>query len=514
MPCPEGTKFIAWTNNKLTFFDKFLNQIEFQKDLNAAYGIRSTYSCLSYDEKDDLLWLAYSGGIAGFRIELDENGKISDVVLKVNIPNGTYSGENVSVNHCSHIWFDSEKKELWFSTSNSSNTGSNYYKYLYVLSLTENADGVLVPSAAQMLLKINQKDESFKKAYLIFLEKMNQVVFIGNSLENVFYFDRETKEIVDRPFKGTQMESIKLFYGETYIENYIGNNVWIGFYNPVLETFIDYAWRTVIDVYQKSVLSLYKKCPIRPWGIGKKTGNLIGTGSGSKVRVYDVNYNKILEWGHPEGITWLAVNPITEEIYTIDKETRTVFLFDRFGNVINKYRDDTVFNAFTLNYYVLPGTKEIGPVLIGPNIILYPGNYLDQPTETPTFVFRVGQSPDGWTQQFRIVFDRDYNKILNGDENTTYEVMIDTWANGPYYDNSITFYYCDDWDGTDPENGTWQTLGTGDPKKSGGTEPTNGVICDSNHPVKYVKFTLPNTKALTGLADGVKWYAKIFSIVE
>lgn len=165
--------------------------------------------------------------------------------------------------------------------------------------------------------------------------------------------------------------------------------------------------------------------------------------------------------------------------------------------------------SFTL---MLPKTGVRIPNGVTASTLMYPRSASELFTDTPTFIFKVGVAKYPYiTQQFRLVIDTDYNKILGGSFDDTYLLSVDSYASGSNFESSIVWSFCSDFDpylGLSDDNGTWQVLGTSDGKISGGVEPTNGIKTSLSVP-KYVKVSLNTSKKLPEVNKN--YYFRLFS---
>ena len=201
---------------------------------------------------------------------------------------------------------------------------------------------------------------------------------------------------------------------------------------------------------------------------------------------------------------YVVFNDYTKEHYRW--KNNILYAHDRFGNIITDFA--TTFTPAIFS--VLPGGEANRSTDIAPNQIILPDSKVKTTDTTPTFITRVGESPAGWTQQFRIVGDRNMSTVANGVLGDTYEVAADSWSNGTHYDVTWNWEYAEDYDEV-AGTGTWSALGTGDGLQTGGTEPANGVI--STIPkARHIKCTVPPGSALAGAVTEDKWYFKIFSV--
>jgi len=210
---------------------------------------------------------------------------------------------------------------------------------------------------------------------------------------------------------------------------------------------------------------------------------------------------------------YFAFNPVTEEIsvYRNDTDYQYLDTFDRnLEFVSTNQHDRAASNEITSGpFEVITGAIEEGSVETESSTIVYPVNESLETNLNPTVVFAVGTNPEGWTQQFRLVADRDLAKIEAGTAVTTYERAYDSWTSGSF--SGEQFKYSEDYTtNTDPDaNGTWTILGTSDGLQEGGTHIVNGI--DGREGTFFVKMTIPSGDELEGVASNDVWYFKVFS---
>ena len=206
---------------------------------------------------------------------------------------------------------------------------------------------------------------------------------------------------------------------------------------------------------------------------------------------------------------YVEFNTYSEEFYMWNGNSIT--LYDTSGNALAGTFPGDFTSAIT-KLRILSGEADDTPLTVSPNVIVFPDRFSSTTDTTPNLVVRVGVSPAGWTQQFRVVGDTDIDKIMNGAFDSTYMRAADSFSSGTHYDADWSWVYSTDHqEGLgNSTNGTWNSLGTGNGLQSGGSEPTNGVDC-TTYGSRYMRVTIPADESLTGAASNTKWYFKVFS---
>ena len=210
-----------------------------------------------------------------------------------------------------------------------------------------------------------------------------------------------------------------------------------------------------------------------------------------------------------------AFNGITEELTcTYDSAgLQYTHTFDRLMNLtsVNSYAISIENQTYVDKYVTAIGSIEVGSVETEASVVVFPVNQSLEVDTTPKLVFKVGSNPIGWTQQFRLVADRDDSKISSGVATGTYERAYDSWSNGASYNGTVGWEYSTDYvEGQDPDSsGTWSALGSGDGLQSGGTNVVNGLNSEFDN--YYVRMQVPAGDELLGADTNDIWYFKVFS---
>jgi len=525
----KNTKLISYisNSNELVVIDKYLQTIE------SSYNFENSIDIVSmvWDDKNNKLW-TYSSDKKIRRFDISEN---TDGTVALNLE-ATLTGIK---NYCNFLGdrlaIDYDNNVLYFGDCNPTNSGK---EEILIYDL-DAADGATYKDKIQ----IDDYNSKIRYFYSIFYDKLRKKIyrFKGLYLHSDSNFDLEndfrpsveidptTKEIkiLNSFYNGylsgsgiyDEILTRNIYQFPTILLNKISNEILTPFqnkkypYNFKLKQYLWIGMRNIKNVafglgyYNESVDYTVSNLG---YGVGNKTGNTY-IFIGKELYAYDINGKLLFNKTFFDIHDFLAFNSNTEEFYRLI--SGTIFLYDRYGiSLCNSAESPNLSDKTFSKLFLISGTSEVAPYAISPNKIVYPASPEYVSTETPTIVFEPGVNPDGWTQQFRIVFDTDLTKIINGDENTNYSIKIDSWANGEYYDANVQFQYSTDYSpGSDPSSsGTWNNLGTEDGLQSGGTVPTNGISRSPNEHV-YVKFTLPSDKKLTGIDSGTTWYCKIFS---
>ena len=522
----KNTKLISYVSdsNELVVIDKYLQAIQ------SSYNFENSIDIVSmvWDDKNNKLW-TYSSDKKIRRFDISEN---TDGTVALNLEATLTGIENYNKYiPGDKLAIDYDNNVLYFGDYNPTNSGK---EEILIYDL-DAADGATYKDKIQI-----ESSNRISNFYSIFYDELRKKIYRFKGLrisrnEYISNFDLEknfrpsieinptTKEInlLNFIFNGRlfgnnidiNLTRRRIYQFPTILLNKISNEILTSYTIGLLKQYLWSGMRNNINVVFG--LGYYNKnvdydAPNLGYGVGNKTGNTY-IFIGKELYAYDINgkllFNKTFSNTHD----FLAFNSNTEEFYRLI--SGTIFLYDRYGiSLANSAESPNLSDKTFSKLFLISGTSEVAPYAISPNKIVYPASPEYVSTETPTIVFEPGVNPDGWTQQFRIVFDTDLTKIINGDENTNYSIKIDSWANGEYYDANVQFQYSTDYSpGSDPSSsGTWNNLGTEDGLQSGGTVPTNGISRSPNEHV-YVKFTLPSDKKLTGIDSGTTWYCKIFS---
>lgn len=197
-------------------------------------------------------------------------------------------------------------------------------------------------------------------------------------------------------------------------------------------------------------------------------------------------------------------DPYREIFYLKDFSKRQIKAVSGIGDVLNVNTLDADFKYCHVCY-----VESQAPSSVASSLIVKPVNGSNTTDATPTVVFKVGANPVGYTQQFRLVLDKDENKIYTGTHSTAYDRVLDSWTDGDHYVDA-TWEYSTDYN-PETDTGTFAPLGKEVGKKEGGVTPTNGINADST--VHYVRLTIPDSLKLDN-ANIANWYLKVFSYTK
>jgi FlaG/FlaF family flagellin (archaellin) len=194
----------------------------------------------------------------------------------------------------------------------------------------------------------------------------------------------------------------------------------------------------------------------------------------------------------------IAFNQMTEDLLL--GHSAGFVVFDHQGNQKASVYDASGYHP---NACYVNNADSKPPLGMGATSFIYPSVGEATADTTPTVLMKVGRSPAGWTQQFLLCVDSDKDNIALKDHMFEYDGSYASFTSSANYAD-LTWEYSTDYEEA-TGTGTWDALGTGDGMQSGGTEGTNGVLCDDTQPHVYVRATLPNTPV-------GNYYLKVYAV--